>query len=211
VSTGGTVPAGTFYNTPSADTANGGLYQVPFKMSPIGGGTLGCNWHAMGSPIVFGAEGEAGYMRLNASVVDPYSIPFNSDTTDATVIGNWYGVLAVRAGWAADRALFYAKAGAGFTDVKSAVVDRCNAAPCGAGLLNATSSTTRAFWVAGGGIEWAWTGKWTVKVEYLYLGLNEDRAQCGAGGGGAAGSTFCSTHALEGIHTTKLGLNYKIF
>ena len=210
VSTGGAVPAGTFYNAPFADAANGGVYRVPFKMTPIGGGTLGCNWQAMGSPIVVGAEGETGYMRLNASTIDPYSTPFGGDTADTTVIGNWYGAITGRAGWAADRALFYAKAGVGFTGLKSAVVDSCNAAPCGTGLLNASSGGTQAFWVAGGGIEWAWTGNWTLKMEYLFLGLNENRV-CGPGGGAVAGSAFCSNHALDGIHTTKLAVNYKLF
>src|SRR5437763_1329985 len=83
-------------------------------------------------------------------------------------------------------------AGAGFTDLKSAVVDACGAAPCGPELLNATKSDTRAFWVAGGGIEWAFTGNWTVKSEYLFLGLNDSFGVCGAGGGAAVGSTFCS-------------------
>ena len=210
-STGGAVPAGTFYNAPNANAANGGAYRVPFKMTPIGGGTLGCNWHAVGSRIVWGAEGETGYMRLHASAIDPYSEAFNNDTFDDTVIGNWYGAIAGRAGWAADRALFYAKAGVGFTGLKSTVSDGCNAAPCGPGLLSASSSSTRAFWVAGAGIEWAWTGNWTLKMEYLFLGLNESYAVCGGGGGSVSGSTFCSNHSLGGVHTTKLGLNFKLF
>ena len=79
-------------------------------------------------------------------------------------------------------------------------------------MLNATSGgNARAFWVAGAGIEWAWTGNWTLKMEYLFLDLNENRAVCGAGGGTAAGSTFCASQNLNGIHTTKLGLNYKLF
>jgi outer membrane immunogenic protein len=77
-------------------------------------------------------------------------------------------------------------------------------------LLNATSkNSTRAFYVAGGGIEWAWTGNWTMKAEYLFLGLNETYAACGPGGGTAAGSTFCSNRSLDGVHTGKFGLNYK--
>ena len=204
--------AGTFYNGPFANVANGGLYRVPFdKISPIVGGTLGCNWQARGSSIVFGAEAETGYMRLSATATDPYSAGYNSDTFDKTVIGNWYGAIAGRAGWVADRALFYGKAGIGFTGLKQSVTDTCNGAPCRSNLLNASSSDTRAFLVAGGGIEWAFTGNWTVKMEYLFLDLNESHAVCGAGGGTAAGSTFCSNHTLNGVHTTKLGLNYKLF
>jgi outer membrane immunogenic protein len=129
---------------------------------------------------------------------------------DSTRIGDWVGALTGRAGYAADRALFYVKGGVGFTDLKSAVIDTCNAAPCGTGLLNATSrDSTRAFYVAGGGIEWAWFDKWTMKAEYLYLGLNETFAVCGPGGGTSAGSSFCSNRSLDGVHTGKFGLNYK--
>jgi outer membrane immunogenic protein len=213
-SIGATDPAstgGTFYNAPFANAGNGGQYNVPFKFSPTGGGTLGCNWQSMGSHIVFGAEGESGFMRLRATASDPYSAPFNDDTVSTTTIGNWFGAITGRAGWATDRALFYAKTGAGFTALKSSVVDGCSAAPCGTGLLNATNrNSVHAFWVAGGGIEWAWTGNWTVKTEYLYLGLNETYSVCGPGGGGVAGSAFCSGHSLSGVHTGKIGLNYKI-
>jgi outer membrane immunogenic protein len=200
--------AGTFYNAPFATAANGGSYRVPFdKISPIVGGTLGCNWQARGSSIVFGAEAETGYMRLSAAATDPYSAANNNDTYDKTVIGNWYGAITGRAGWTADRALFYGKAGIGFTGLKQTVTDTCSGAPCSSNLLNASNSDTRAFLVAGGGIEWAFTGNWTVKMEYLFLDLTESHAVCGPGGG----STFCSNHTLNGVHTTKLGLNYKLF
>jgi opacity protein-like surface antigen len=207
LSTGGAVAAGTFYNAPFANAANGGAYRVPLKTSVTTGGTLGCNWQAAGTRFVWGAEGEAGYMRLHGSAINPYS---NGDTVDSTAVGDWVGAITGRAGWAADRALFYAKGGIGFTDLKSTVIDTCNAAPCGTSLLNATSrNSTRAFYVAGGGIEWAWTGNWTLKAEYLFLGLNDTFTVCGPGGGTAAGSTFCSNRSLDGIHTGKLGLNYK--
>jgi opacity protein-like surface antigen len=201
---------GAFYNAPFANAANGGDYRIPLKFSGNGGGAAGCNWHAPRSRFVWGAEAEAGYMRLTANAINPYSLPFNGDTLDTTTIGNWFGALSGRAGWATDRALFYAKGGVGFTEVKSTVTDNCSGGLCGASLLNASSSNTRAFFVGGGGIEWAWTGNWTVKTEYLYLGLNETYSVCGPGGGGVAGSTFCSGHSLSGVHTGKIGLNYKI-
>ncbi len=36
------------------------------------------------------------------------------DSVDSTHLGDWYGVIAGRAGWSADRALFYVKGGAAF-------------------------------------------------------------------------------------------------
>jgi opacity protein-like surface antigen len=206
-STGGAVPAGTFYNAPVANAGNAGAYRVPFTATAMTGGTVGCNWHPAGSHFVWGAEGELGYMRLNGTAINPYS----TDTVDRTIIGNWFGAIAGRAGYAMDRALFYAKAGLGVTELSSAVTDTCNTGPCGTGLLNASSNSTRAFWVGGAGIDWAFTGNWTLKIEYLYLALNETFSVCGPGGGTAAGSTFCSNRLLDGLHTWKAGLNYKLY
>jgi len=191
----------------AANVTDGGYYRVPFKDFLTGGGTLGCVREDMRSGFTYGAEGEAGFMRLHAWAIDPYgTIP---GVLDNTVIGDWYGAVAGRAGWAAARALFYGKVGVGFTDVSSSIVTFCTAAPCGDRSLNASYSNTRAFWVAGGGIEWAWTGNWTLKMEYLFLGLNDTYAVCGPGLVGGVGATFCANHTLEGVHTTKLGFNYK--
>jgi hypothetical protein len=112
---------GRFYNAPFANASNGGAFDVKWKQSVTAGGTLGCNWQAMGSHFVYGAESETGFMRLHAGAINPYSVPNNGDTLDDTVIGNWFGALAGRAGFATDRALFYGKAGVGFTDVKEEV------------------------------------------------------------------------------------------
>ena len=88
----------------------------PSKTSATGGGTLGCNWQALGSRFVFGAEGETGLYAAARERDQSLQHRNNDDTLDETVIGNWYGSIAGRAGWATDRAWFYAKAGAGFTE-----------------------------------------------------------------------------------------------
>jgi hypothetical protein len=45
-------------------------WNVGLDSSFIGGGTLGCNYQAVGSPFVFGIEGEVGYMKLEGSAFD---------------------------------------------------------------------------------------------------------------------------------------------
>ncbi len=202
-----------FYNAAGGATAaNGGIYSYDLDSSVIGGGTLGCNWQASGSAFVFGLEAEGGYMRLSRTVVDPFSaagppfVFFGGDTRSSTRVGDWDAVFAGRLGWASDRVLFYVKGGGGITDVRASVVDACNIAPCGPATLTAVgNANTRAFWVAGGGIEWAWTNQWSIKAEYLFLGLNETVNACGLA---STGFIFCAPHKVDGIHTAKVGLNY---
>ncbi len=207
-STGGTFPAGTFYNSPIANATNGGLYNYDLGSSGIGGGTVGCNWQGA-SRWVVGVEGEGGYMRLTGSVIDPYSIPtLGSDTRDSTRIGDWYAAVTGRVGYAWDRVLVYGKAGVGFANISSSVIDACNTGACGGGLLTTNYSITQAFWVAGGGLEYAFNNSWSVKGEYLFLGIDKTYAVCGPGAAAATGSNFCSNHNIEGIHTFKVGVNY---
>jgi outer membrane immunogenic protein len=177
VSQGGAIPAGTFYNPPGIPDS----YRA--SASFIGGGTLGCNWQISGLALVLGLEGEIGFLRSHAAVVDPNSVAIGAnDTFDSTTIGDWYGVIGPRIGWAAGPALFYAKGGVLFARVHSSVIDSCGIAPCGPGLLTATGSNTDTGWAAGAGIEYLILPKWTVKAEYLFLGLNHSTfAVCGPG------------------------------
>ena len=67
--------------------------------------------------------------------------------------------------------------------------------------------------MVGGGAEWAFVQNWTVKAEYLYLGLDTSFTACGPGGGRLflPNLNFCSKHDIGGIHTAKIGVNYKFF
>jgi outer membrane immunogenic protein len=191
---------GVLYNAPGAP------YNYSLDANVIGGGTLGCNWQMPGSQFVLGIEGEGGFLSLKGSAVDPNG--GFGDTIDRTRIGDWYAVVAGRLGWAADRVLFYVKGGAVFTDVKSTIVDTCTLAPCGPNAISASGGGgTRANWTAGGGIEYALTNNWTIKGEYLWLAIDQTTAVCGVAAVG--GATFCSAHTFDGIHTGKVGLNYK--
>jgi outer membrane immunogenic protein len=207
-STGGVFPAGTFYNAPTANSGNGGLYSYDLNDNPIFGGTFGCNWQS--DRWVWGLEAEGGYLRLRGDAIDPYSVALSAgDTHDDARIGNWYAALTGRFGVAFDRVLIYAKGGVGFTHLKAHTIDACNTGTCGGGLLFASESKDEAFWVAGGGVEWAFSGNWSLKGEYLYLAVDSTISACGAGAAAAAGSTFCADHDFKGVHTAKIGLNYR--
>ena len=205
----------TFYDSSAAESAKPAPYSYNLGASGIGGGTLGCNWQAASSRIVWGVEAEAGVMRLSSTVNNQYNLAFGfSDTFDTTTIGNWYGAVAGRLGYSVADMLFYLKGGVGFTHVAAESLDLCTTgANCSSQALIARGSANPAFFVAGGGAEWAFAPMWSVKAEYLYLGLDTTFAACGPGGGRlfVPNLTFCSNHILNGIHTAKVGVNFKFF
>jgi outer membrane immunogenic protein len=210
-STGGAIPAGTYYNPsafPTPQNNNDGNFNYDLQPGAIGGGTLGCNWQPL-TYLVVGVEGEGGYLKASQSSIVPYSYPTGSDSTSATRVGSWDAALTARLGFAWDRALFYLKGGVAFTAINGSFTDTCTAAPCSPSTLIATGTSHAPFWLAGFGIEYALTNDWSVKGELMVLGLFRSFAVCGLGAGpGAAGSTFCGRYNVEGIDTVKIGVNY---
>lgn len=169
----------------------------------IGGGTLGCNWQPVGSPFVFGIEGELGFVNLEGEAFDPFfanNAAVAPGIVSSTKVGDWYGMITGRLGYAWDRAMVYVKGGAAFVDVEHSVFD-------GWGGVNIATAAkdSLATWTLGGGLEYAFDWNWSLKAEYMYIGL-DGATTCGVAN---VGGTFCWDHDLEGIHTAKVGLNYR--
>jgi len=186
----------------------------------IGGGTLGCNWQPTGSPFVLGLEGEVGYMHLSGQAFDPNTIVRTQTTLDvqgSAKLGDWYGMVTGRLGYAWDRTLLYVKGGAAFVPTQASVVDACQntAAGCGNWLISTSGSSTVTTWTLGGGLEWAFAQNWSVKGEYMFIALGSGHGfqSCGPvttpSGATLAGGPFCFNTGFGGIHTSKIGLNYR--
>jgi outer membrane immunogenic protein len=195
-------------------------WSADLDSSFIGGGTLGCNWQPVGSPFVLGIEGEVGFMRLRGQAFDPNTIAGTQTTLDvlgSAKVGDWYGMVTGRLGYAWDRTLIYIKGGAAFVPTRSAVVDACQDTTIGCGnwLISTGASHTVTTWTLGGGIEWAFAPSWSVKAEYMFIALGDDGGfrTCGPAtapsGNPVAGGPFCFDHSFDGIHTAKVGLNYR--
>jgi outer membrane immunogenic protein len=102
--------AGSIANPPFLSYAGGAVaarlvpahsWSTGSNSSVIGGGTLGCNWQSVGSPFVFGVEGEAGYMRLSGRAFDPSTLVSTQRTLDvlgSAKVGDWYGMMTGRVG-----------------------------------------------------------------------------------------------------------------
>ncbi|MTW17935.1 outer membrane beta-barrel protein [Rhodoplanes serenus] len=175
----------------------GANYGYAYKLdsSVIGGGTLGCNWQPVGSQFVLGLEGELGYMSLEGSAYNPLLGAFD---TSSTKVGDWYGMITGRLGFAWDRALIYVKGGAAFVDVETALYYP--------GFTTASSSETVATWTVGGGIEYALDFNWSIKAEYMYIGLDQTYTNVLVASPTAAAYY---DQEVSGIHTAKVGINYR--
>jgi outer membrane immunogenic protein len=120
----------------------------------LGGGTIGCNWQT--SNVVLGIENDISASGFRGSAAD--QLPFNTAFSHS-VSTTWLDTLRGRIGFTYDRALFYATAGAAFTNVKDSATG---------GGVTVTGSTTRTGWTAGAGVEYMFAPNWSAKLEYLY-------------------------------------------
>ncbi|HZT26868.1 MAG TPA: outer membrane protein [Pseudolabrys sp.] len=145
------------------------------------GGTLGYNLQT--GNWVWGIEGD-----FDASWIK------GTDTTTCVAPGcetrnRWLATLRGRVGYAFDHWLPYITGGGAFGDVKMTT-------PA------ATSETdTQAGWTAGAGVEWAFLGNWSAKLEYLYVDLG--KANCSAATCGVSTDVDFKTNVV------RAGVNYR--
>jgi outer membrane immunogenic protein len=156
----------------------------------FGGGQVGCNYQT--GPIVFGIEGDLGWMGIKASALDP----FTASNTTVGIGNGLYGDVTGRLGFAAGPALFYAKGGWAFYNGRETF-----STTSAAFISNSDVSTFNGYAV-GGGIEYRFAPNWSAKVEYLHFGFSSQTFNVLATGG-----TFPFNEKLN-IDTVKVGVNY---
>jgi outer membrane immunogenic protein len=155
----------------------------------FGGGLIGVNYQAVGSPWVFGIEVDSAFAALKGDVsatIAPATMTLGGEIT-------YFGTARGRIGYAWDGVLVYGTGGFAWG---KAEVDVTLTAPG----ISATISEkkTHTGWTAGGGVEWALVDGWTAKVEYLYVALGSEEYFAPGG-----------FDADFNSHTVKLGLNYR--
>ncbi len=147
------------------------------------GATLGYNLQT--GSFVWGLEADADASFIKGSA------------TTAGVCGaagcetrnRWLATGRGRIGYAWDRFLPYITGGVAFGDVKMTT---------GTG---ASENKTKVGYALGGGVEYAFMGPWSAKIEYLYADLG--KATCGAATCGL------DTDVKFKAHIAKLGVNYR--
>lgn len=172
----------------------------------FGGGTLGANWQS--GPLVFGIEGEIGYLQLKGSAADPNFEPGTAPLSDTVtrLDSDVYAAVLGRFGIAAGNVLLYGKGGAAFLSAEASTIDPCaNAAGCGTTTLTMTGSKTLMGWAAGGGIEWLFRPQWSAKAEYSHYNFGSMDT---AGPSSVAGEHYRQSIDVT-AHTVKVGLNFR--
>jgi len=126
------------------------------------GGQFGCDYQ-FGPNWVVGAEGAASgsTMKATTSIALPLGLP--GETAQVTARTDFLGSATARLGYAADRWMFYVKGGAAWAGDKYDVNGSFTGIPFGFEGLD-----QRLGWVVAGGVDWAFSGHWSVSLEYDY-------------------------------------------
>jgi len=151
--------------------------------SAFGGVQVGYNWQGA-TPWIWGVEADIQGMSLNANRTSAlFTIAPNSAQDFDQVHHDWFATFRGRVGYAANRALFYVRGGLAVADTRFSrtqswafpgdlcVVDPRN----GLGDCHVGSATkTSVGATAGAGVEYAFSGNWSVKLEYLHIWLQDN-------------------------------------
>ena len=149
----------------------------------MAGGTAGFNYQV--GAFVWGLEGDFDWADVSAGTACG---AFSCETKNT-----WLATARGRLGYAFDRFLPYITGGGAFGRVRASSTD-----PAATG-----ASDTRTGWTVGGGLEYAFLGNWSAKIEYLYVDL---------------GTFDCSTACSPGVvasnvtfkeNVVRAGFNYK--
>lgn len=159
----------------------------------LGGIQGGYNWQSRS--IVYGVEGDiqASGQRGSITLCDTAGCPAGSGIATDSFKMPWFGTLRARIGFTpSPRWLVYATGGLAVAEIKDSLTQ--GPVGGGAGGVTANINTTRAGFAVGGGVETALTDRWSLKVEYLYMGFGTVSA---AGTGAAVTTTtgacgFCA-------------------
>jgi outer membrane immunogenic protein len=160
----------------------------------IYGGQIGFNYQ-MGS-WVFGIEGDFSFGDIKETQDFPGFLGLALATGEAKV--DRIITVAARIGYAFDRTLLYAKLGGAWTHEEYTF-----SVP----LLGATASAgvDRTGWLIGFGVEYAFLGNWTAKLEYNYMDMGSKDVAFTVVGPIAV--TVANVDLT--VQTVKAGINYR--
>ena len=180
----------------------------------IGGGQIGYNWQVTNWVLGLEADIQGSDEKGSSNFVCLACANDSTNITSAlTQRLNWFGTVRGRAGiLASPTILLYATGGLAYGELQtggSITGNNVNGVPVTVAFPG--TSSARAGWTAGAGIEGRIAGNWTAKLEYLYMDLGSVSA-------GPIGTTILvpvrtpagasySSHFTDNI--LRVGVNYR--
>jgi outer membrane immunogenic protein len=165
----------------------------------VGGGQVGANYEFLGGAVI-GIEGDFDWLpntNNTISGITPGGVPIS-----VTINNRWLTTVTGRLGYAFDRVLVYGKGGAAW-------VGASNPSIAVAGVpFSPSTSNSNTGWTAGFGVEWAFTGTWSVRAEYDFVGLNNRSFVVPSVPTTVLAGDVITTHDRN-FQMVTVGLNYK--
>jgi outer membrane immunogenic protein len=162
------------------------------------GGQIGANFQM--NQIVFGVEGDADYLSnsTTVTVTDPAGTASASHQFQLDVLSTVRG----RLGFAVDRILLYGTGGLAMGEYEVTRTQLTGTPGTAVPGTVENVSDLRLGWVAGGGLEWAFSDNWTARAEYLYANLE------------SVTDTYAISNRTQvaptmGVSMVRAGLNFK--
>ncbi len=188
------------------DTLNGAGTTVgvtTVTTTPTGaviGGQIGCDYQFAGNAVI-GIEGSASGTTMKGSSL--VGLPFSGDSALVEANNDFLASVTGRVGYAFDRVLVYARGGLAVAGDK---YDVSGGTFNGGGPFHFQGVDNRYGWIAGGGVDWAFTRHWSMNVEYDYYGF---------GNGNILMTDQFSTltgvvNVKQSVQVVKVGFNFHI-
>jgi len=167
----------------------------------VGGGQIGCDYQ-FDPRWVVGIEGAilGTTMKGSSTVGLPLGNPGDAAVVSAKT--DFMPSVTARVGYALDRVLLYAKGGVAWAGDKYDVAGSFTGIPFGFEGLD-----TRTGFTVGGGVEWAFSGPWSVSLEYDYYQFGNGTVLMSDPVNVLSGPV----NAKENIQVVLLGLNFHVF
>jgi outer membrane immunogenic protein len=174
----------------SSTLSNGDHFSRAQPEGGFGGGQVGYNFQY--GHIVFGFETDFQGGDISDSASGTTAAGLGAQSSQSV---DWFGTARGRLGYAFDRTLVYFTGGFAYGDV--------NQSAQFSNGVDLKRNDIQTGYVLGGGVEYKISSAWSLKGEYQYIDLGNDKLS-----GLDAGAPVEANHGATNLQTVRLGLNY---
>lgn len=171
-------------------------------------GGVQAGWNFQFDSFVFGVEGDVQFAGIDDEFSSSVNIPgFGVVDFEGRTEIDFFGTARLRGGWAIDRLLIYGTGGLAWANVEYDGLGSISATGLNGSLSN---DDIELGFAIGGGAEFAIDESWSVKAEYLFIGLGHENLTGPVldRDGDPIGITS-ATKLTPSFHMARIGVNWQ--